>query len=113
MIVERTGADVWTFLLSHDLLWKYRKNLNVVTQVIYDDVSSSKIRLFLRRGKSIRYLLPQAVVSYMAEHQLVSRDAKSHDMLARTSLHADHVSPRRGLCTLRSTASRQRRQQSL
>ncbi|PWN46296.1 Nucleotidylyl transferase [Ceraceosorus guamensis] len=72
MIVERTGADVWSFLLSHDLLWKYRRNLNVVTQVIYDDVSSSKIRLFIRRGKSIRYLLPQAVVHYMAENQLVS-----------------------------------------
>ncbi|PWN38828.1 Nucleotidylyl transferase [Ceraceosorus guamensis] len=77
MIVERTGADVWTFLLSHDLLWKYRRNLNVVTQVIYDDVSSSKIRLFLRRGKSIRYLLPQAVVSYMAEHQLYRLPAEA------------------------------------
>jgi len=72
MIVERTGADVWSFLLSHDILWTYRRNLHVVTQVIYDDVSSSKIRLFVRRGKSIRYLLPQSVVRYMAENQLVS-----------------------------------------
>jgi len=70
MIVERTGADVWSFLLSHDILWTYRRNLHVVTQVIYDDVSSSKIRLFVRRGKSIRYLLPQSVVRYMAENQL-------------------------------------------
>lgn len=33
MIVERTGADVWSFLLSHDLLWRYRKNLKIVKQV--------------------------------------------------------------------------------
>lgn len=24
LVVERTGSDVWAFLLSHDILWKYR-----------------------------------------------------------------------------------------
>ncbi|KAI3483062.1 hypothetical protein L1887_54083 [Cichorium endivia] len=45
LIVERTGADVWSFLLSHDLLWKYRRNLKIVKQTIYNDISSSKYRL--------------------------------------------------------------------
>jgi nicotinamide mononucleotide adenylyltransferase len=39
MIVERTGADVWSFLLSHDLLWEYRRNLKIVKQTIYNDIS--------------------------------------------------------------------------
>ena len=71
MIVERTGADVWSFLLSHDLLWKYRKNLLVVKQTIYNDISSTKVRLFVRRGYSIKYLLPNRVIQYIEQNQLV------------------------------------------
>lgn len=75
MIVERTGADVWSFLLSHDLLWRYRRNLRVVKQTIYNDISSSKVRLFVRRGQSIKYLLPNSVIKYIETHQLYRLDA--------------------------------------
>ncbi|CDW94748.1 hypothetical protein [Sporisorium scitamineum] len=70
LIVERTGADVWSFLLSHDLLWKYRRNLKIVKQTIYNDISSSKIRLFVRRGQSIKYLLPNSVIQYIENEGL-------------------------------------------
>ncbi|CAO1626971.1 unnamed protein product [Sympodiomycopsis kandeliae] len=70
MIVERTGADVWSFLLSHDLLWKYRRNLKIVKQTIYNDISSSKVRLFVRRGQSIKYLLPNSVIKYIEQNNL-------------------------------------------
>ncbi|CAO1629814.1 unnamed protein product [Parajaminaea phylloscopi] len=70
MIVERTGADVWSFLLSHDLLWRYRPNLRVVKQTIYNDISSSKVRLFVRRGQSIKYLLPNSVIKHIETHKL-------------------------------------------
>ena len=70
LIVERTGADVWSFLLSHDLLWHYRRNLIVVKQTIYNDISSTKVRLFVRRGYSIKYLLPNSVIQYIEQNQL-------------------------------------------
>jgi nicotinamide mononucleotide adenylyltransferase len=70
MIVERTGADVWSFLLSHDLLWRYRRNLKIVKQTIFNDISSSKVRLFVRRGQSIKYLLPNSVIHYIDRHKL-------------------------------------------
>ncbi|KDN44139.1 Nucleotidylyl transferase [Tilletiaria anomala UBC 951] len=70
LIVERTGADVWSFLLGHDLLWRYRRNLKIVKQTIYNDISSSKVRLFVRRGLSIKYLLPNSVINYIEEHKL-------------------------------------------
>lgn len=70
LIVERTGADVWSFLLSHDLLWKHRRNLIVVKQTIYNDISSSKVRLFVRRGYSIKYLLPNSVIQYIEQNAL-------------------------------------------
>ncbi|WFD42541.1 nicotinamide-nucleotide adenylyltransferase [Malassezia psittaci] len=70
LIVERTGADVWSFLLSHDLLWQHRRNLIVVKQTIYNDISSSKVRLFVRRGYSIKYLLPNTVIQYIEQNRL-------------------------------------------
>ncbi|KAE8224770.1 hypothetical protein CF319_g2390 [Tilletia indica] len=82
-IIERTGADVWNFLLSHDLLWKYRSNLKIVKQTIYNDISSSKIRLFVKRGMSIKYLLPNSVINYIENHKLYrlqeDTDAMVHD----------------------------------
>lgn len=70
LIVERTGADVWSFLLSHDLLWHFRRNLIVVKQTIYNDISSTKVRLFVRRGYSIKYLLPNSVIHYIEHNKL-------------------------------------------
>ncbi|PWN28376.1 Nucleotidylyl transferase [Jaminaea rosea] len=80
MIVERTGADVWSFLLSHDLLWRYRRNLRVVKQTIYNDISSSKVRLFVRRGQSIKYLLPNSVIKYIETHELYRLDVKAQQL---------------------------------
>ncbi|KAL7418127.1 hypothetical protein BDY24DRAFT_374163 [Mrakia frigida] len=70
LIVERSGSDVWAFLLSHDILYHHRKNIIVVKQLIYNDISSTKVRLFVRRGMSIKYLLPNSVIHYIMEQQL-------------------------------------------
>ncbi|ODQ51724.1 hypothetical protein SAICODRAFT_59263 [Saitoella complicata NRRL Y-17804] len=70
LVVERTGADVWKFLLSHDILYEHRKNIIVIKQLIYNDISSTKVRLFLRRGMSVQYLLPNSVIKYIEENGL-------------------------------------------
>ena len=44
LIVERTGTDVMTFLLSHDILYQHRKNIVLIKQLIYNDISSTKVR---------------------------------------------------------------------
>lgn len=70
LIIERTGADVWAFLLSHDILYQHRKNVIVVKQLIYNDISSTKVRLFVKRGMSIKFLLPNSVIQYIYDHKL-------------------------------------------
>ncbi|KGR07584.1 nicotinate (nicotinamide) nucleotide adenylyltransferase [Candida albicans P37037] len=70
LIVERTGSDVRSFLLSHDILYEHRKNILVIKQLIYNDISSTKIRLFIRRGMSVQYLLPNSVIRYIQQHNL-------------------------------------------
>ncbi|GMG21262.1 unnamed protein product [Ambrosiozyma monospora] len=70
LIVERTGSDVRSFLLSHDIMYEHRKNILVIKQLIYNDISSTKVRLFIRRGMSVQYLLPNSVIRYIQEHNL-------------------------------------------
>ncbi|KAI9217029.1 hypothetical protein BC828DRAFT_392169 [Blastocladiella britannica] len=69
-IIERTGADVWAFLLSHDILYEHRHNVFVVKQLIYNDISSTKVRLFVKRAMSIKYLVPDQVMHHIYAHRL-------------------------------------------
>lgn len=66
-IVERAGTDVSA---ATDALARWRHNIYLVPQMIYNDVSSTKVRLFLRRGLSVRYLTPSCVIDYIEEHGL-------------------------------------------
>jgi len=71
MIVERAGADM---LQAIDNLARWRHNIHLIQQLIQNDVSSTKVRLFLRRGLSVRYLLPSPVVDYIEENGLYIDD---------------------------------------
>ena len=42
----------------------------MVPQLIRNDVSSTKVRLFVRKGMSIEYLLPGCVSKYIRRHGL-------------------------------------------
>ncbi|KAI8987203.1 hypothetical protein BDB01DRAFT_842555 [Pilobolus umbonatus] len=70
VIIERTGTDVYGFLLAHDILYQHRMNVTVIKQLIHNDISSTKIRLFVKRGMSIKYLLPNPVIDYIRTHGL-------------------------------------------
>ncbi|KAJ3406588.1 nicotinate-nucleotide adenylyltransferase [Chytriomyces confervae] len=77
LIIERTGADVHDFLLSHQSLYDNRKQVYVVKQFIHNDISSTKIRLFIKRGMSIKYLLPDQVIDYIERKGLYLMDEPS------------------------------------
>ncbi|EAU91670.2 nicotinamide mononucleotide adenylyl transferase [Coprinopsis cinerea okayama7 len=66
-IVERAGSGMDQ---ATDNLAKWRHNIYMISQLIQNDVSSTKVRLFLRRGLSVRYLLPNSVVDYIEAHGL-------------------------------------------
>lgn len=46
----------------------------MIQQLIQNDVSSTKIRLFLRREMSVRYLIPVPVIHYIEQHHLYEDD---------------------------------------
>lgn len=62
-----------------EALARWRHNIFLVPQLIQNDVSSTKVRLFLRRGLSVRYLLPAPVVDYIEQHDLYTEDASIHE----------------------------------
>lgn len=96
-IVERTGTDiedaianlqqykdkiyVCTFFaqrLGQDLNSAYfDRNQQIIAQLIQNDVSSTKIRLFLRREMSVQYLIPAPVIEYIEAHGLYEDDGAS------------------------------------
>ncbi|ORE19422.1 Nucleotidylyl transferase [Rhizopus microsporus] len=81
VIIERTGTDVYGFLLSHDILYQHRMNVTVIKQLIHNDISSTKIRLFVKRGMSIKYLLPNPVIDYIKLHGLYLPPAENEDQV--------------------------------
>lgn len=70
-IVERTGTDIDEALAN---LQPWKENIWCIQQLIQNDVSSTKIRLFLRREMSVQYLIPAPVIEYIEEHGLYEDD---------------------------------------
>lgn len=55
-------------------LEKWKGTINRIPQLVQNDISSTKIRLFRRRGMSIRYLVPDDVVTYIEKKGLYRDD---------------------------------------
>ncbi|USP79655.1 glycoside hydrolase family 5 protein [Curvularia clavata] len=85
-ILERSGTDIDDALVQ---LQQWRHNIRVIPQLIQNDVSSTKIRLFRKRGKSIRYYIPDKVVDYIYEHGLYSDDDKKVADKGKAAVSAD------------------------
>lgn len=73
-IIERSGTDIDEALAN---LQNYRDNIYVIQQLIQNDVSSTKIRLFLRRGMSVQYLIPAPVVEFIEQNHLYGEENRS------------------------------------
>lgn len=82
--LERTGTEIDSTLAN---LKQWEKNIHIIrqvccsnhcagiviltiAQVVTNDISSTKIRLLLKRNMSIDYLIPDLVVSYIFENNL-------------------------------------------
>jgi nicotinamide mononucleotide adenylyltransferase len=78
-------------------LQQWRHNIRVIPQLIQNDVSSTKIRLFRKRGKSIRYYIPDKVVDYIYEHGLYSDDDKKTADKGKAPAAADAAGSSQGV----------------
>lgn len=74
--ITRSGSDPHRFIHQSDMLWKLRKNIHVVHEWVTNEISATHVRRSLRRGRSVRYLLPDSVVRYIQEHGLYSAESE-------------------------------------
>ncbi|XP_017273091.1 nicotinamide/nicotinic acid mononucleotide adenylyltransferase 1 [Kryptolebias marmoratus] len=74
--VTRSGNDPHKFIHQSDALWKHRKNIHTVHEWVTNEISATHVRRALRRGQSVRYLLPDSVIHYIREHNLYSAESE-------------------------------------
>lgn len=77
--VTRAGNDAQKFIYESDVLWTHRDNIHLVNEWITNDISSTKIRRALRRGQSVRYLVPELVLEYIENHRLYSSESEERN----------------------------------
>lgn len=70
VVIERTsGAPlvkaVEKEIFETDLLFQVRRNIFLIPQLVPSEISSSKLRLLIQRGHSIKYLTPDSVIGYI------------------------------------------------
>ncbi|XP_035826080.1 nicotinamide/nicotinic acid mononucleotide adenylyltransferase 1 isoform X2 [Aplysia californica] len=70
VVITRSGSDPHKFIYESDVLTKYQENIYIVTEWIYNDISSTKVRRALRRGDSVKYVVQDTVIDYIRQHQL-------------------------------------------
>lgn len=74
-VVERAGTDIDEALAS---LKQWEDKIYCIPQVIPNEISSTKVRLLLRRQMSIDYLTPDEVVDYIEENGLYREEDATH-----------------------------------
>jgi len=70
-VVERAGTDIDEALAS---LKQWEDNIYCIPQVVPNEISSTKVRLLLRRQMNIDYLTPDDVVDYIKENGLYQEE---------------------------------------
>lgn len=74
--ITRGGCDVERFIQQSDVLWENRKNIFITREWVTNDISATHVRRALRRGQSVRYLLPDPVLWYIQERGLYSAESE-------------------------------------
>ncbi|KAJ7401269.1 Nicotinamide/nicotinic acid mononucleotide adenylyltransferase 1 [Pitangus sulphuratus] len=89
--ISRAGNNAQKFIYESDILWRHKDNIHLVEEWITNDISSTKIRRALRRGQSIRYLVPDVVRAYIEKNNLYSPESEDRNagvVLAPLQKHA-------------------------
>ncbi|GEM07208.1 nicotinamide mononucleotide adenylyltransferase [Rhodotorula toruloides] len=90
-IIERSESELDQSIFSSSSVHSrsplalYRHNIHMVEQTVRNDVSSTKVRLFIRKGMSVKYLIPSVVIRYINRHGLYRTADRRRSSLAQVA----------------------------
>ncbi|XP_008061073.1 nicotinamide/nicotinic acid mononucleotide adenylyltransferase 3 [Carlito syrichta] len=73
--VGRAGHDPQAYISESPILRKYQHNIHLAREPVKNEISATYIRRALGQGQSVKYLLPDAVIAYIKDHNLYIRDS--------------------------------------
>ncbi|XP_066537183.1 nicotinamide/nicotinic acid mononucleotide adenylyltransferase 3 [Hoplias malabaricus] len=77
--VSRGGLQLDWAIHNSDLLYKHQQNIYLVTEWMRNEISATEVRRALRRGLSVKYLLPDPVINYIKKHNLYTMDSEKRN----------------------------------
>ncbi|XP_044769036.1 nicotinamide/nicotinic acid mononucleotide adenylyltransferase 3-like [Neomonachus schauinslandi] len=72
---SRTGHNPEEYISGLPILHTYWCNVHLAREPVQNELRSTYIRRALSQGHSVKYLLPDAVITYIKDHNLYTRDS--------------------------------------
>lgn len=72
--IERVGLDLRTLVRGAPLLAPYADHILATPPAMHNNLSSTLVRSRVRDGKYVKYMLDDAVIAYIAQHNLYRAD---------------------------------------
>ncbi|XP_073347798.1 nicotinamide/nicotinic acid mononucleotide adenylyltransferase 3 [Pagrus major] len=74
--VSRGGLQPERAVHDSDTLSRHHPNIFLVREWVRNETSATEVRRALRRGQSVKYLIPDSVIDYIHQHNLYTEDSE-------------------------------------
>lgn len=74
--VSRGGLQPELAVHESDTLSRHQQNIFLVREWVRNETSATEVRRALRRGASVKYLIPDSVIDYIHQHNLYTEDSE-------------------------------------
>ncbi|XP_063466792.1 nicotinamide/nicotinic acid mononucleotide adenylyltransferase 3 isoform X8 [Symphalangus syndactylus] len=73
--VGRAGHDPKGYISESPILRMHQHNIHLAKEPVQNEISATYIRRALGQGQSVKYLIPDAVITYIKDHGLYTKDS--------------------------------------
>lgn len=74
--ISRGGLQPEQAVHESDTLSRHGRNIYLVREWVRNETSATEVRRALRRGLSVKYLIPDSVIEYIHQHNLYTEDSE-------------------------------------
>nr|XP_005282575.1 nicotinamide/nicotinic acid mononucleotide adenylyltransferase 3 isoform X1 [Chrysemys picta bellii] len=74
--ISRAGSDPVQYISESELLTQFQHNIHLVTEQIQNEISATHIRHALCKGLSVKYLIPDSVISYIKHYNIYTEESE-------------------------------------